>query len=353
MLSRVSLKLLLPVLVLCSLSLVSIFSLNSSLFFSQLIWLILGLAVFFIFSRLDLRGLILSRGLLFFIYLFSLLLLVIALFLPPVRGIHGWIPLGPFNFQPAEFTKLSLLLIFSYFFAKKHVGLANLRNIISPFIIFLIPAFLILAQPDLGSVIILFGLWLSFLLLSGLPWRYLLIGCFTLVFSFLLLWRFGLADYQRDRIVSVFYPEQDPLGINYNVIQSKIAIGSAGFFGKGFRQGTQIQLGFLPEAQTDFIFSSLIEEWGFLAALIVIISFVWLCFSIIAIGRNFIQSNTARFFCLGSVILFGLHFLINTGSATGLSPVIGLPFPFLSYGGSNLLINFIIIAIINSLASRA
>ena len=328
-------------------------SINFSLFWSQLFWVILGTLIVVFFWFFDLRGIIKNRELLVFFYFFSLALLVAALFSSPIRGIKGWIHFGLFNFQPAELVKISLLLLFAYFFAKRYTGLAHLKNILIPFFIFFLPALLILKQPDLGSTIVLFGMWLGFLLISGLRFKHLLVGSFILIAGFILAWSYFLAPYQKERIAGVFYPERDPLGINYNVIQSKIAIGSGGFFGKGFGQGTQIQLGFLPEAQTDFILAGAIEEWGLLGGLLLILSFAFLIYEIIGISVYFASDNFDRFVCLGAVIIFSIHFILNAGSALGLTPVIGLPFPFVSYGGSNLLTSFIMVAIINSIALRS
>ena len=165
------------------------------------------------------------------------------------------------------------------------------------------------------------------------------------------MWQSVLQDYQKERIVGVFFSERDVLGINYSVIQSKIAIGSAGFFGKGFNQGTQIQLGFLPEAQTDFIFAALIEEWGIFGGMLIIAAFMFLILRIITIGME-TDNNFNRFLCLGTVVLFGVQFVLNVGSNLGLTPVIGVTFPFLSYGGSSILINLILIGIIQSIATR-
>ena len=271
----------------------------------------------------------------------------------PIRSVRGWISLGFFNFQPVELSKLSLILFFAYFFAKKHIGIARISNIIIPFFIFLIPAAVVLKQPDLGSVLVMFGIWIGFLLTSGLRLKHLFFGSAILIFGFCLAWFSFLANYQKERIIGVFYPESDPLGVNYNVIQSKIAIGSSGFFGKGFKQGSQVQLGFLPESHNDFIFAALSEEWGLIGGFSVITTFFLLCVEIIYVGRRLALNNFDRFFCLGSALVLIIHFFINTGSATGFSPVIGLPFPFLSYGGSNLLTNFSIVAIVNAIALRS
>ncbi len=165
------------------------------------------------------------------------------------------------------------------------------------------------------------------------------------------MWQVILKDYQKAMISGFFFPGRDPLGVNYNVIQAKIAIGSAGLFGKGFSQGTQVQLGFLPEAQTDFIFAALIEEWGLLIGIIFVIIFVFLILKIIKIGLE-ADNNFNRFICLGAAILFNVQFIFNVGSNLGLTPVIGMTFPFLSYGGSSLLTNLILVGIIQSIFIR-
>jgi len=243
--------------------------------------------------------------------------------------------------------KVAMIILFSYYFAKRHISIGRVGNIIRPFIYFLIPAFLIFLQPDLGTVTVLFGIWVGFLLVSGIRRKHLIIGLLILVFVAAVGWNLVLQDYQRARILGLFQPEADPLGVNYSTIQSKIAIGSGGFLGKGFGQGTQIQLGFLPESGTDYIFSSLMEEWGLLGGLLVLVAFGVMIIRIIVIGME-AESNFYRLFCLGSVIMFLIQFIINAGSAVGILPVIGITFPFLSYGGSSILINAMIIGIVQS-----
>ena len=165
------------------------------------------------------------------------------------------------------------------------------------------------------------------------------------------MWYSVLQPYQKERIGGFFFPERDPLGINYNVIQSKIAIGSAGWFGKGFGQGSQAQLGFLPEAETDFIFSATTEEWGLLMGMALTLVFVLIIFRIIKTGFG-ADNNFSRFICLGVVALLSIQFIFNIGSNLGLTPVVGVTFPFVSYGGSSLLTNFIMLGIIQSIYLR-
>lgn len=280
-------------------------------------------------------------------------MLVAAFFMAPtIRGTRSWLVLGPFQFQPAELAKAALIIVLAQYFARGHIGIAKLQNLILPTFYFAVPAALILLQPDMGSVLILFGIWFGFLLVSGLPTRRLI--AFLLLFAIggVVLWAGFLKTYQKERIIGLFSPERDPLGANYNVIQSKIAIGSAGLFGKGYGQGSQVQLGFLPEAPTDFIFSAFVEEWGIVSGLFIIGIVMYLIWNILATGMK-AEKNFEKFICLGVAIMFSVHFLINAGSTLGLVPVIGVTFPFLSYGGSSIIVNCLLLAIVNSIAKRA
>ena len=345
-------KLNLSVFLLIGGGLLSLISSKPDLFWKQLLFLAIGLIFMFLVIRFDWRPFINHRGVIFGIYFFIILLLIITyIFAPSVRGVKAWLPLGPFQLQASEFAKISLIIIFASFFRKKHIGIARVSNLLISFAYFFIPALLVLIQPDLGSALILFSIWFGFLLVSGLRWRHLMASLFIFLVVGALMWLYVFQDYQKERILGVFLPERDPLGINYNVIQSKIAIGSASFFGKGFGQGTQVQLGFLPEAQTDFIFAALIEEFGLFAGFIAITAFGVLIFQIIKIGLNS-DNNFNRFVCLGSAVFFISQFILNTGSNLGITPVIGVTFPFLSYGGSSLLTNLIMIGIIQSIAAR-
>ncbi|PIT92684.1 MAG: hypothetical protein COU08_01670 [Candidatus Harrisonbacteria bacterium CG10_big_fil_rev_8_21_14_0_10_42_17] len=321
---------------------------SASIFRLQFFWYLLSFFVIFFVSQIDLRPLVSYRWIVLSVYLFSLFLLFITLFFEEIRNTRGWIQLGPLQFQTAEFAKLALLLLLSYFLAKQHVKLARLSIILKSFIYFILPVSLVMLQPDAGSAVIFLGLWAGFLLVSGIRWRHLLLGLLILIFLSFLGWSF-LAPYQQDRILGFLNPESDPLGVNYNVIQSKIAVGSAGFLGKGFRQGTQVQLRFLPEAATDFIFPAFIEEWGFVGGTFVVGLFVVLLFRIIRIGGR-AHNNFFRFICIGAVIMLLVQLAINTGSALGFFPVVGVTFPFFSYGGSSLLTSALLLGIIQSIA---
>lgn len=340
------------VLFLTAFGLLSFLSVKPALFYRQSIFLAAGILLVYLIIGFDWRFFVSHKGIIFGIYFFCLaLLLATYFFAPSVKGARAWLVVGSFNIQASEFAKIALILLFAGFFSRKHIGVERISNLAVSFFYFALPAFLIMLQPDLGSVLILFSIWFGFLLISGISWRRL--AFFFVIFFVvgILMWAFFLKNYQKERISGLIFPERDPLGINYSVIQSKIAIGSGGFFGKGFRQGTQVQLGFLPEAQTDFIFAALSEEFGLVGGGSVIAAFLFLIFRIIKTGLD-ANNNFGRFVCLGASLMFLAQFVLNIGSALGLTPVVGVTFPFLSYGGSSLLTNFILIGIIQSVVAR-
>ena len=328
----------------------SLASTSPTLFHKQIIWAVISLVVLFLLVVFDWRPFVNYKGVVFGLYLLGVILLVATYFLAPsIRGVRGWIVLGGFQFQVSELVKLILIIFYANFFSRRHVGIAKVSNLFLSFIYFAVPAFLIAIQPDLGSVLVIFALWWGFLLVSGIKWRHL--AAALLLFAVLtgIMWQTVLEDYQKDRVLGFFFPERDPLGTNYNVIQSKIAIGSAGIFGKGFGQGSQVQLDFLPEAQTDFIFAAFTEEWGILGGVLLLLIFAYLIYRIIRIGFD-AKNNFGRFVCLGAAILFIVQFVFNIGSNLALTPVVGVTFPFLSYGGSSLLTSFVLLAILNSIS---
>jgi rod shape determining protein RodA len=333
-------------------SLVVLSSIDKELFWQQLIWFFTGFVLILLFSLLDWRPLINYKWLIFGIYLLAIVFLIITYFFAPaIRGTRSWLVLGPVQIQTSEFAKLALIVLLATFFAKSHIGIARKSILLKSFFYFAIPAGLVLLQPDLGSTLILFAIWVGFLLVSGIRWRHLVIGFFIFLIIGLAGWSFFLRDYQKERILAFINPNYDPLGVNYSVIQSKIAIGSGGFWGKGYGQGTQVQLGFLPAAATDFIFAAFVEEWGFFGGALMITAFIFLLLRIIKIGVN-CHNNFYKLICLGTALMFLAQFIINMGSTLGMLPVIGVTFPFFSYGGSSILTNSILIGIIQSAALR-
>jgi len=259
--------------------------------------------------------------------------------------------LGIFTFQPSELIKLALIIwIASYGSRKKTVQGYNLRDILVPFAATALPVSMILLEPDLGTAGIILLIASGMLLIIGIQRSSLIAIISTIIVSLPISWIY-LKDYQRQRIFSFLDPSQDPLGSSYCTIQSKIAIGSGRLLGKGFLHGTQTQLRFLPEHHTDFIFSVVAEEWGFIGATVLIFLYLLLVTKIIAIGSK-AKDRFGALLCFGIAMYFTLHIFINIAMALGITPVVGVPLPFVSYGGSFLLVSMICIGIVLSVSWR-
>jgi rod shape determining protein RodA len=330
----------------------SLYSTAPEFFNKQLLWIGVGVVMVIGLLMLDLRSFSEHKGFVLGLYLAVVGLLVATyLFAPEIKGNRAWFVIGSFQFQPAEFAKIAVIVLLSYFFSKRHIGIARWKTVIVSFIYTAIPVGLIMVQPDLGSAMVLLAIWAGLVLLSGLPLKRVILFGLLAVIAAGAMWTWILVDYQKDRIVGVFSPERDPLGVNYSVIQSKIAIGSGGLFGKGLGQGTQVQLGFLPEAHADFIFAAIAEEGGMLAVLMVVGAFGWLLLHLLRIGVHS-ERNIVKFLCLGVVVMFLIQFILNVGSTIGVLPVVGVTLPFVSYGGSSVLANLFLVGMIQSLARR-
>jgi len=345
-------QLVFAIIVIAVASCLMLFSSDSSLAWKQIFWYVLGFLIMFAATYFDWRPFINEKGFVWGIYGLSVFLLIVTYFFPPIQGAKRWIFAGSLQFQPVEAAKVALILVLAYFFAKRHISMGRLANIIKSFIIAVPPVVLTIFQPDLGSAIILFSIWAGFLLISGIRWSHLALASVLAIVIAFFMWNSVLHDYQKDRVIGLLYPEYDPLGVNYNVIQSKIAVGSSGFFGKGFGQGTQLQLGFLPEAEHDFLFAAFVEEWGLAGAFVLISATAFLMLRILKIAQA-AEGNFFKFVCLGTAVLFLTHFVFNVGSNLGLTPAVGITYPFLSYGGSSILTNFLLIGIIQSIAARS
>ena len=333
-------------------SLLVLSSISDKSFYKQAGFIALGIAFVFFFRKFDWQSILGYRWFILGFYALSIFFLILVLVIgPDIRNVKSWLVLGPFSFQPAELAKVSLILLYAEYFSKRHMSVARWKTIFTSFSFFIVPAVLIAAQPALGSALVIFGIWFGFLISSGLPRDKILMAFVALIAIAFFMWNWGLQDFQKTRITHFFYPEKNVLGANYSVIQSKVAIGSAGFWGKGYGQGSQTQLGFLTEPSNDFVLAALIEEWGVAAGIAVIIAFWALLMGILKIGSAAVR-NFEKFICLGTVIIFGMQFLMNSGTALGLIPVVGIPFPFLSYGGSSILAGFFLIAIISAIEKR-
>ncbi|MBI2446709.1 MAG: rod shape-determining protein RodA [Parcubacteria group bacterium] len=323
------------------------------IFRKQLIFAIIGLALLFLFSLIDYRFLRNYSAVVLTLYLVSVFLLILLfIFGSRIRGSISWfhfnLPSGSLGFEPVEITKLALIALLAKYFSGRHIDFGLIKHIfISGFYVF-IPTLLILLQPDLGSATILIAIWVGMMLISGIRMRHL----FIILIIFLILaglgWGFFLEDYQRARILTFLSPTKDPLGQGYNVLQSIIAIGSGGLWGKGLGHGSQSQLNFLPEQHTDFIFATIAEEWGFfgISSILILWSIIFWRLFITIMGTS---TNFARLFIFGFMILLLVHISINIGMNLGFFPVTGVPLPLLSYGGSNLITTLTIFGIIQNI----
>ncbi|HTH95341.1 MAG TPA: rod shape-determining protein RodA [Rhodocyclaceae bacterium] len=260
-----------------------------------------------------------------------LLLIAVALFGDISKGARRWLNLGFMRIQPSELMKVAMPLMLAWYF-QKHESMLRLRDFALAALILLLPTALIARQPDLGTAILVLAAGFYVIFFAGLPWKILIGMIVAAVCAAPVAWGF-LHDYQRDRILTLFDPEKDPLGKGFHIIQSTIAIGSGGIFGKGWGQGTQTQLEFIPERHTDFIFAVLSEEMGLIGSLVLLVLYTLL------IGRGLmIAANAPTLFSrllAGAIsMIFFTYAFVNMGMVSGILPVVGVPLPFMSYGGT-------------------
>lgn len=346
----------------------------------QLIFFIIIIPIFFLIQKIPyfIIDTLIVPG-----YILSLLLLVIVLFTPEVNGSHRWIQIGGYSFQASEFAKIMTILMVSKYIAIPHQG--DAKKIMMGFGITLLPVFLIIIEPDFGTTLVFMVALFAMLMAAKVPFIYLLIliapiltislviaspyasiafiilfalilykirfnwiiqatSALVNIFGSIIFWQF-LKPYQINRILTFIDPTRDPLGGGYQVIQAKIAIGSGGFWGKGFLQGTQKNLNFLPEHHTDFIFSVIGEEMGFLFSLFLLLLFFYLLYKII-ISIDKIHILERKIAAVGIFAFIFFQLFVNIGMNIGIIPTTGVPLPYISYGGSNLLINSLSIALI-------
>ena len=318
-------------------------------FKKQAILLSLGILAVFVISIFNYRQL---RGAKNFLFLFgAALLLGVLIFGEKLRGTTGWFVAGPVSFQPVEIAKIFLVVFLADYFSREGRNIFTFADILKSLVAVLIFIVLVLRQPDLGSAIILFAIWLGMLLASRVRKKHILILAISLIVGCILAWFFILAAYQKERIKVFLNPNLDPLGAGYNIKQSVIAIGSGGFLGKGLGFGSQSQLRFLPEAHTDFIFALIAEEMGFLMVLFILLLFALFFWRIITLAQNH-RSDFTAYMAIGFLTIFLSETFINIGMNLGLMPVTGLALPFVSLGGSALLSKFFMVGILESAKMR-
>lgn len=355
---------------------------SKNYYLKQIVWIVLSLFALYVLIKIPYTVI---DTLLIPLYLINMLLLVVVLFMPAINGAHRWLILGPVSFQPSELAKILTILLTAKLISKPH--LSDFKIISRTFLVAFIPTILILIEPDLGTVIVMGISILAILAASKLPLFYLILFAspfLSVIFSFSIplfvvymlllifvlyktnlksvtigfaivinififfitpiLWN-GLKEYQQNRILTFINPLRDPLGAGYQIIQSKIAVGSGGIMGKGFLLGTQKNLNFLPEHHTDFIFSVIGEEFGFFGCLI-LLSLYFLFLIRIAHQIRKLKHKEMYLAAVGIISYIAFQAFVNIGMNIGLVPTTGIPLPFISYGGSNLLINTLAVGLV-------
>lgn len=305
---------------------------NLEFVLKQALRLLLGFIVMFLVAQLTPETIKYWAPYLFII---GFVMLVAVLVIGEIgKGAQRWINIGIFTFQPSELMKLAVPMLTAWYFADTILPPTFLR-VIGACLLFLVPTYLVALQPDLGTALVLAASGAFVLFLAGLRWRTIIIGVVLLIPTIWIMWHYGMHDYQRKRVITFLNPETDPLGAGYHIIQSTIAIGSGGVYGKGWLEGTQSHLDFLPERRTDFIFAVFSEEFGFIGTLLLLTIYI------VIIGRGIViatqaQSTFTRLLAGSLIMTFFVYVFVNIGMVSGLLPVVGIPLPLISFGGTSL-----------------
>lgn len=325
---------------------------DNTFFIRQVVWIFISFGVMLIVSQIDGRVFHRTRVILGVYGIIVALLLGLFLIGSAFQGAQSWFSLGVLTLQPAEFAKLALILLLAKYFSRRHVEIKRFRHIVISGVYAGLLFLLIMAQPDFGSAIIVFAIWFGMILFSGISWKHLLLLIGTGAVMFTFFWTSVFADYQKDRIMSFLNPLQDLQGAGYNAYQSMVSVGSGGFLGKGFGFGTQSRLAFLPEYQTDFMFAAFAEEWGFMGSVFVIFVFAFILYRILRVALV-ASGNFEKLYVIGFACFIFTHVTIHTGINVGLLPVTGITIPFMSYGGTHMLVVFIGLGILFAIRGYA
>ncbi len=355
---RLDLNLILVVLALNVIGLINVYSAThgansidtNRLFIQQVLWIGLGWCLFFIATFIDYRVFIRFSWV---VYILNVAALLYAMFFGKVAyGAQRWIDLGFFRYQPSETMKLALILLLANLLARRSVvdGL-GLKEMAFPLLIAIIPFVITVEQPDLGTAMMLMSIAVSLVFFLRIRTPVLIAALVLTSVVLPLAWNFGLKEYQRNRVLTFIDPNRDPRGAGYNSIQSKIAVGSGKVLGKGFRKGTQSQLEFLPEQHTDFIFSVLSEEHGFIGSILTVGLFAGLLVMGVRIAAQ-AREKVGALITVGVLSMIFWHMFVNIGMVTGLLPIVGIPLPLVSYGGSSMLTNMLALGLVSSVSLR-
>jgi rod shape determining protein RodA len=346
--------LLVIVLVICALGVVQIYSaalgtLWQDAWWKQIVWIAIGLLLMWIATAIDYHALM-TR--VWALYALSLVLLLAVLLVgKQAFGSTRWIPLAPgFHLQVSEFVKLVIILLVARFMTELHSDNLEIRDLLKIMALIVIPMLLVIKEPDLGTSLTYLPILAVGAVLAGLNWRYLAVTGIIVVLVLPVGFHF-LQPYQKARLVSFLDPDRDPRGTGYQVIQSKIAVGAGGMWGKGVAQGTQTQLRFLPVPHTDFIFSAFSEEHGFAGVIVVLALYFMLLMQIVKNAQT-APDRAGMYICMGVAALLLFHVLVNVGMVVGRMPVTGIPLPLMSAGGSSMLSTFLMLGLVNNVRVR-
>ncbi len=321
-------------------------------FIRQIIWIAISLVIFFAANAIDWRFLRQTKVLVA-IFLFIVLMLGLLFVVGHVaKGAQSWFRFGLLGFQPSDPAKLVTILMLAKYFSRRHIEIANIKHIIISGIYAFLIFILVFLQPDFGGAVTIFLLWLGMVLVSGISKKHLLLVIGLGLVASSVLWLFVFHPYQKARILTFLHPLADIHGTGYNAYQSTIAVGSGEVLGKGIGYGTQSKLLFLPEFQTDFIFAAFAEEWGFIGTILLLLICVSLLLQIIGNAQR-APTNFETLFGLGVAILFSIHIAIHAGMNLGSLPVTGITFPFMSYGGSHLVTEWLALGILSSMKRQS
>ncbi len=323
---------------------------SMTIFWKQLLFASVGLILFFVFAFYNYHSLSKMNRIAYPVII--IVLIYVLFFARDIRGSSRWIDFGFFQLQPAEFAKVILVIVLARWFGLRQALVNSWKHMLMTLVMTAIPFVLVLLEPDLGSSLVLASVWGGMILLSPISKKYII----ALLVSFLIIsgfsWEFLLHDYQRLRVEVFLNPDLDPKGKGYNVKQATIAVGSGQLFGRGLGKGLQSQLKFLPERQTDFVFASAAEEIGYFGSSVLLGFYIFMIYRLYTIMQKS-KDYLGRYLTMGVLCVFFVQIIINIGMNMGIMPVTGIPLPFMSYGGSALLVSYICLGIVQNVVMQS
>ncbi|MBV9158597.1 MAG: rod shape-determining protein RodA [Acidobacteriaceae bacterium] len=346
--------LLIVTLALCTLGVLQIYSATlgtrwQDAWWKQIVWVVTGIAMMWVIASVDYHSLLGARVI--YLYIASLVLLVITGFAGnKVFGSTRWIKIAGFTLQTSEFVKIVLILLMAKSLTDLKTEELNWKDLAKLAGFVAVPMALVMKEPDLGTALTYIPILICGVLMAGMRWKYILVITGILMVSLPIGYHF-LKPYQKDRLVSFIYPDRDPKGTGFQVIQSRIAVGNGGMWGRGAKESSQTHLGFLPVPHTDFIFSSFAEEHGFVGIVVALVLYFLLIMQVVQNAQT-ATDRAGLYICMGVAALLLFHVLVNVGMVVGRMPITGIPLPLMSSGGSNTWSIFLMLGLVNSVRLR-